>query len=241
MRQTIALRTMLHRVLGAGAIVLAVLSAAILGVPGSPSASPRATSFSAATSPDARPIALRSAPSSAWPAAPSANEASPSVSGRGTTGDDGATSEDDGVLPHGVTVFDDQYPGIANLDGDLRDALRNAAADAADDGVELDVNSGWRSTAYQAQLLREAIAEYGSKAAAARWVATAGTSLHVTGNAVDIGPLVATAWLAKHGAVYGLCQIYRNEPWHYELRPGAVDRGCPAMYADPSRDPRLQP
>ena len=26
---------------------------------------------------------------------------------------------------------------------------------------------------------------------------------------------------------YGLCQIYGNEPWHYELRPDAVDHGCP--------------
>ncbi|MFC5747065.1 hypothetical protein [Actinomadura rugatobispora] len=26
---------------------------------------------------------------------------------------------------------------------------------------------------------------------------------------------------------YGLCQIYRNEPWHYELRTDAIDRGRP--------------
>ncbi len=50
----------------------------------------------------------------------------------------------------------------------------------------------------------------------------------------------ATAWLSKHGAKYGLCQIYRNEPWHYELRPEAIDRGCPPMYADPTHDPRMQ-
>ena len=31
----------------------------------------------------------------------------------------------------------------------------------------------------------------------------------------------ATAWLSEHGAAYGLCQIYGNEPWHYELRPDA--------------------
>ena len=39
---------------------------------------------------------------------------------------------------------------------------------------------------------------------------------------------------------YGLCQIYGNEPWHYELRPEAIDRGCPPMYADPTHDPRMQ-
>jgi hypothetical protein len=62
----------------------------------------------------------------------------------------------------------------------------------------------------------------------------------VSGDAVDIGPLDATAWLSEHGAKYGLCQIYRNEPWHYELRPEAIGHGCPPMYADPTRDPRMQ-
>ena len=41
-------------------------------------------------------------------------------------------------------------------------------------------------------------------------------------------------------AGYGLCQTYRNEPWHYELRPDAVNRGCPRMYADPTHDPRMR-
>jgi hypothetical protein len=62
----------------------------------------------------------------------------------------------------------------------------------------------------------------------------------VSGDAVDIGPADATAWLSAHGARYGLCQIYRNEPWHYELRLGAVDDGCPRMYADPTHDPRMK-
>jgi len=66
------------------------------------------------------------------------------------------------------------------------------------------------------------------------------TSAHVSGDAVDIGSAGAAAWLSEHGAAYGLCQIYGNEPWHYELRPEAIDHGCPAMYADPTRDPRMQ-
>jgi zinc D-Ala-D-Ala carboxypeptidase len=137
-------------------------------------------------------------------------------------------------------VFDDQYPGVTNLDPDLLQALRAAATDAADDGVEFHVNSGWRSPEYQSQLLREAVAKYGSEEEAARWVATPDTSAHVSGHAVDIGPFDATAWLSEHGARYGLCQIYRNEPWHYELRPDAVSGGCPRMYADPTHDPRMR-
>jgi D-alanyl-D-alanine carboxypeptidase len=130
---------------------------------------------------------------------------------------------------------------VRNLDPELLDALRMAAADAADDGVELVVKSGWRSPEYQSQLLREAVSKYGSEEEAARWVATPEASPHVSGDAVDIGPSEATAWLSEHGAEYGLCQIYGNEPWHYELRPEAIDGGCPPMYADPTHDPRMQP
>jgi LAS superfamily LD-carboxypeptidase LdcB len=153
----------------------------------------------------------------------------------------GALGEADGAVPGGTTVFDDAIPGVANLDSDLLGALRRAAADAAGDGVAFFVDSGWRSPEYQEQLLREAIAKYGSEEEAARWVATPSTSAHVSGGAVDIGRVDATAWLSRHGAGYGLCQIYGNEPWHYELRLDAVDRGCPPKYADPTHDPRMRP
>jgi D-alanyl-D-alanine carboxypeptidase len=150
-----------------------------------------------------------------------------------------ALGEPDSAVPDGTTVFDDEIPGVAKLDPALLGALRQAADDAADDGVELFVDSGWRSPEYQERLLREAVSKYGSEEEAARWVASAETSAHVSGDAVDIGPSDATAWLSEHGAEYGLCQIYGNEPWHYELRPEAIDHGCPPMYADPTHDPRM--
>ena len=153
---------------------------------------------------------------------------------------DGEITEADGVLPDGVTVFDGGYPGVADLEHHLLQTLRAAATDAADDGIEFHVNSGWRSPEYQNQLLREAVSEYGSAEEAARWVATADTSAHVSGNAVDVGSSDTAAWLSEHGAAYGLCQIYGNESWHYELRPEAIDRGCPPMYDDPTHDPRMQ-
>jgi D-alanyl-D-alanine carboxypeptidase len=152
----------------------------------------------------------------------------------------GALGEAESAVPDGTTVFDDEIPGVANLDPDLLGALRQAATNAADDGVEFFVDSGWRSPEYQEQLLHEAVLKYGSEQEAARWVATAETSAHVSGDAVDIGPDDATAWLSAHGAEYGLCRIYGNEPWHYELRPEAIDHGCPSMYADPTQDPRMQ-
>jgi zinc D-Ala-D-Ala carboxypeptidase len=154
--------------------------------------------------------------------------------------DHGRPGEADGAVPDGLTVFDDEYPAVANLDPALLGALRQAATDAAGDGVELFVNSGWRSLEYQEQLLEEAISKYGSEQEAARWVASPTTSAHVSGDAVDIGPSDAAAWLSEHGAEYGLCQTYGNEPWHYELSPEATDHGCPRMYADPAHDPRMQ-
>lgn len=152
----------------------------------------------------------------------------------------GALGEADSAVPDGTTVFDDGVPGVANLDPALLGALRQAATDAEEDRVEFFVDSGWRSPQYQEYLFREAVSKYGSEAEAARWVATPNTSAHVSGDAVDIGPSEAAAWLSEHGAEYGLCQIYGNEPWHYELRPEAIDHGCPPTYADPTHDPRMQ-
>jgi D-alanyl-D-alanine carboxypeptidase len=154
--------------------------------------------------------------------------------------DRGSLGQADGAVPDGTTVFDGEIPAVANLDPALLGALHQAATDAVGQGVELLVNSGWRSPEYQEQLLRKAVAEYGSEKEASRWVATPETSPHVSGDAVDVGPFGATAWLSEHGAEYGLCQIYGNEPWHYELRPEAIVHGCPPMYADPTQDPRVQ-
>ncbi len=150
-------------------------------------------------------------------------------------------SEADGAVPDGTTVFDDGVPGVAKLDRALLVALRRAAGDAAGTGVVFHVESGWRSAAYQERLLAEAVAKYGSSEEAARWVATPNSSAHVSGEAVDLGHADATAWLSEHGAAYGLCPIYGNEPWHYELRPEATEQGCPAVYADPTHDPRMLP
>ncbi|MFC7403262.1 D-alanyl-D-alanine carboxypeptidase family protein [Citricoccus sp. GCM10030269] len=100
--------------------------------------------------------------------------------------------------------------------------------------------SGWRSPEYQSYLFAEGIDDYGSEAKAAQWVATAETSSHVSGDAVDIATYDAISWMAQRGDDYGLCQIYGNESWHYELRAEAIDNGCPPRYADPADDPRLQ-
>jgi D-alanyl-D-alanine carboxypeptidase len=205
-----------RRVAGLLVVIAAIVAARGCQLP----ASSPSTDFTSATAP---------APSAAAPATDVAHRQHR-----------GALGEADGAVPDGTTVFDDAIPGVANLDRALLGALRQAASAAAGDGVEFVADSGWRSPEYQEHLLQEAVSKYGSEAEAARWVATPNTSAHVSGDAVDVGPPKAAAWLSTHGADFGLCQIYGNEPWHYELRPEAVARGCPAMYADPTHDPRMQ-
>jgi hypothetical protein len=214
----------IRRLLGLGVIAVVVAVVAPLGY-----RSMQTPSGDAAT---ATPAA------SASPASPGASAPAPTGSPERARG--GPVGEADGVVPDGTTVFDDAIPAVAELDAELLEALRRAATDASAYGVDFQVNSGWRSPAYQEQLLREAVGKYGSAEGAARWVATPETSPHVAGEAVDIGKSDATMWLAEHGAAYGLCPVYRNEPWHYELRTEAVGGRCPPMYDDPTQDPRMQ-
>jgi zinc D-Ala-D-Ala carboxypeptidase len=213
-------RIRIRRIRAAGLLVVIVAVAGALGYQSAASSSSTSSSSSSVAAP---PIDVRRG-----------------APGRLRGEHRGALGEAGGAVPDGTTVFDDGIPGVVNLDPDLLRALRHAATDAAHDGVEFYVYSGWRSPEYQERLRREAVAEYGSEEEAARWVATADTSSHVSGDAVDIGRSDATAWLSDHGAAYGLCQIYGNEPWHYELRSEATAHGCPPVYADPTHDPRMQ-
>lgn len=160
--------------------------------------------------------------------------ASPPVTRASLSAADGVIAEEDAV-----SVYD-ETPAVANLDPALLAAVRAAAEAAGADGVPMHVNSGWRSAAYQQLLQQDAVEQYGSEEEAARWVATPENSAHVSGDAVDLGPLAAQDWLAQRGAEFGLCQIYANERWHFELRPGAVANGCPLMYDNPTTDPRTQ-
>ncbi len=210
---------------------------------------PRSSSSSTATTPSTTlPSTTSPSTSSAHPAAPSAPpegtaRATPrdSAPARTSGTSSGRLGVADGEVPDGLSALATGYPALDRLDPALHAALRRAASAARGDGVHLTVTSGWRSRAYQQHLLDRAVATYGSRAEAAAWVATPDTSAHVTGDAVDLGPSSATGWLAAHGAEYGLCRVYRNEPWHVELRPDAPAHGCPARYDDPSDDPRLRP
>jgi D-alanyl-D-alanine carboxypeptidase len=145
-------------------------------------------------------------------------------------------SVDDGVIPdHESVGADSELPAVTRLEPALLDALRQASDAASIDGQTIDVTSGWRSVRYQEDLFAEAVVTYGSEEAAREFVAPPTRSKHVTGDAVDVGPLDAQFWLIEHGSDYGLCQTYANERWHFELAttPGGV---CPEMLPDASGD-----
>ena len=106
------------------------------------------------------------------------------------------------------------------------------AADA-ELGPGLQVYSGYRSPELQGELYQNALAKYGSEAAARKWVAPPGKSRHNSGQAADlkfngvrldqVSPEVQ-AWVRENAAKYGLDVPMEWEPWQVELA-GARGQG----------------
>jgi hypothetical protein len=116
------------------------------------------------------PIVTRQAtPPAASPTVPSSSESDappvPAASGR---------------LPE--APLSEAGPGdVADLKPALRHAILAAIYAAKQDGVHLDVNSGYRTPAHQEELYQEGIAKYGSAQAAHAWVLPPDESDHVKG------------------------------------------------------------
>ncbi len=129
-----------------------------------------------------------------------------------------------------LSPWDVANPAVGYLNPGLLGAVQQAATAAAADGVTMTITSGWRSVAFQQQLLDDAVLNYGSPDVARQYVQTPEGSKHVKGQAVDIGGSAAEQWLIANGARFGLCQIYANEPWHFELAVDAFGN-CPPLLA----------
>ncbi|MBO0678689.1 M15 family metallopeptidase [Mycolicibacterium sp. S2-37] len=183
-------------------------------------------------------VVLGAATASAEPAAPGADDTliGPSAAGpppRGTPPfslGPAATDTFGGYLPDGdaLTAFDVTNPVIGRIDPALLTAVQKATEAAAAEGITVVVNSGWRSAGFQQRLFDDGVRTYGSPEAAREFVASPETSMHVQGRAVDVGGPDAAAWMSRNGPRFGLCQVYANELWHYELTadPGGT---CPPM------------
>jgi D-alanyl-D-alanine carboxypeptidase len=141
-----------------------------------------------------------------------------------------ATDSTGGWIPDGQTLspFDVSNPALAQLDPSLLNAIQDATRAASAQGVDLRITSGWRSKGFQQRLFDDAVRKYGSADIARQFVASPDVSKHVVGQAVDVAPVDADQWLIHNGAQFGLCQIYANELWHFEL---AVDPlgNCPPL------------
>ena len=120
-------------------------------------------------------------------------------------------------------------PGTQGLDPSLAQAFTRARTAALAAGLDLRINSGFRTAAVQQRLYDDALAKYGSPAKARRWVLPPAESDHVKGLAIDVAPAAGATWLEKHGVNYGLCRRYLNEWWHFERLAPAAGQRCPAL------------
>ncbi|MCT7656977.1 M15 family metallopeptidase [Mycobacterium sp. CPCC 205710] len=141
-----------------------------------------------------------------------------------------ATDTVGGWLPDGKTLspFDVSNPIVSYLDPSLLAAVQEATRRAAAEGVDIRLTSGWRSKGFQQRLFDDGVQTYGSVDAAREFVASPAVSKHVEGKAVDIAPVEADKWLIANGAAFGLCQIFANEIWHFELATDEQGR-CPPL------------
>ena len=152
----------------------------------------------------------------------------------------GALGEADGAVPDGTTVFDDEVPGVANLDP------RSSVPCARPRRMPRTTASSSSSTAAGVpRSTRSSCSVRRSRSTAPKRRPPDGWPpptrlLTCRGTRSTSGPPMPRRGCPSTAPQYGLCQIYGNEPWHYELRPEAIDHGCPPMYADPTHDPRMQ-
>jgi LAS superfamily LD-carboxypeptidase LdcB len=101
-------------------------------------------------------------------------------------------------------------------------AFETMAAAATADGIELQLDSGFRTNERQAELY----AEYRAGGVLA---AKPGWSNHQSGRALDINCWNWTAceWLAAHAKTYGFKRTVPDEPWHWEYSaPRAARRAA---------------
>ena len=95
---------------------------------------------------------------------------------------------------------------------DVAAAFDEMAAAASHAGIDLVVNSAFRTDAEQAALYAEKPDP--------QWVAPPGHSLHRCATELDLGPDSADGWLAANAGRFGFLQRYSWEPWHFGYTKG---------------------
>ena len=113
----------------------------------------------------------------------------------------------------------------------------SAQAAAKEEGIEMVIDSGYRTTQTQEYLFNRAIKEHKTAEEAIKWVLPADLSRHPWGLALDVNlhhEKSGASWLEANGATFGLCRVYVNEWWHFEplIAPGGI---CPPLLPDASQ------
>jgi hypothetical protein len=113
----------------------------------------------------------------------------------------------------------------------------SAQAAAKEEGIEMVIDSGYRTTQTQEYLFNRAIKEHKTAEEAIKWVLPAELSRHPWGLALDVNlhhEKSGASWLEANGATFGLCRVYENEWWHFEplIAPGGI---CPPLKPDASQ------
>jgi len=113
----------------------------------------------------------------------------------------------------------------------------SAQAAAKEEGIEMSIDSGYRSQEKQNYLYQRAIKTYKSAEEAIKWVLPENLSRHPWGLALDVNlnhDKSGASWLEANGATFGLCRVYVNEWWHFEplIAPGGI---CPPLLPDASQ------
>ena len=113
----------------------------------------------------------------------------------------------------------------------------SAQAAAKEEGIEMVIDSGYRTTQTQEYLFNRAIKEHKTAEEAIKWVLPAELSRHPWGLALDVNlhhEKSGASWLEANGATFGLCRVYVNEWWHFEplIAPGGI---CPPLLPDASQ------
>jgi hypothetical protein len=125
----------------------------------------------------------------------------------------GARGGTDLSMPHG---------SLTGLKPEFAEQLQKMIADAASQGINLGISSGFRTYEQQLALYNADIAKHGGMASG--MVAAPGTSIHEKGMAADLTrDPAALAWAAANAAKYGAYFPMNDpnkhpfEPWHIEM------------------------
>ena len=140
-------------------------------------------------------------------------------------------------LPLGESAIVESTERPKDLHPQVLARFLSAQAAAKEVGIEMHIDSGYRTIETQNYLFQRAIKEHKTPEEAIKWVLPGDLSRHPWGLALDVNlhhEKSGASWLEANGATFGLCRVYENEWWHFEplIAPGVI---CPPLLPDASQ------